>query len=217
MLPPVTLAGEWREIEAGLPTDWPDARLLLAVSDEAQAERAAALLGPAMPGRSGREIRFFCARRGAGVSPDSVRRMLQRLDEERIEGRLELVSTGEPVLVPETHRATLKEAWDAALATLPPDWSDLYAEIELTSTDYLDRGALLLAPVNPSRYGGKPGFRFRCARSFGYGASAAMAGRCLARLDEEGIRGEMRVLHALSDTHPVATQGPVWYLGGKTV
>ena len=42
-----------------------------------------------------------------------------------------------------------------------------------------------------------------------------MVRRCLARLDEEGIPGEVRVLRALSDTHPVGTQGPVWYVGGK--
>jgi hypothetical protein len=44
-----------------------------------------------------------------------------------------------------------------------------------------------------------------------------MARRCFERLDEEGIRGELRVLHALSDTRPVQTQGPVWYLGGRSV
>jgi hypothetical protein len=41
--------------------------------------------------------------------------------------------------------------------------------------------------------------------------------RCLERLDESNIRGVVRVLRALSDTHPVATQGPVWYVGGKAV
>ena len=85
------------------------------------------------------------------------------------------------------------------------------------SSDYLERAALLMAPLNPSRYGGKPGFRFRVARRFGYGASTEMARRCFERLDEEGIRGAVRVLRALSDTHPVQTQGPVWYVGGRTV
>ena len=44
-----------------------------------------------------------------------------------------------------------------------------------------------------------------------------MVRRCLARLDEDGIPGEVRVLRALSDTHPVGTQGPVWYVEGKAV
>jgi hypothetical protein len=41
--------------------------------------------------------------------------------------------------------------------------------------------------------------------------------RCLARLDEERIPGEVRVLRAMSDTHPVATQGPVWRIGERAV
>jgi hypothetical protein len=74
-----------------------------------------------------------------------------------------------------------------------------------------------MAPVNPARFDGTPTFRFRVARQFGYGASAEMTRRCLERVDEEGIRGEFRVLRVLSDTDPVATQGPVWYLGGRSV
>jgi hypothetical protein len=44
-----------------------------------------------------------------------------------------------------------------------------------------------------------------------------MTHRCLERLDAEDIRGEVRVLRALSDTHHVWTQGPVWYVGGRSV
>ena len=55
------------------------------------------------------------------------------------------------------------------------------------------------------------------ARTFGYGASPGMARRCMERLDHAGIPGEVRVLRALSDTQPVGTQGPVWYVGGKAV
>ena len=100
---------------------------------------------------------------------------------------------------------------------MPPDWSDLHAEIELTSSDHLERAALLLSPINPARYGGKPGFRFRVARRFGYGASPGMVRRSLERVDEEEITGRLRILRVLSDTDPVATQGPVWYVEGKAV
>jgi hypothetical protein len=44
-----------------------------------------------------------------------------------------------------------------------------------------------------------------------------MVRRCLERCDAERIRGTVRILRALSDTHPVATQGPVWYVGGRTL
>jgi hypothetical protein len=114
-------------------------------------------------------------------------------------------------------RPSLAAAGDEALAMLPPDWSDVYAEVELTSSDHLDQAALLLAPTNPSRDGKRPALRFRCARSFGYGASAEMMRRCLERLDDANIRGSVRILWALSDTKPWSTQGPVWYVGGKSV
>jgi hypothetical protein len=216
MLSPVSLVDQWRAIERGLPDGWGDARLRLTVPNEGDGDRAAALLGPTNPGRRGRVISFGAARRGAGPASELVRRLLARLDAERIEGELELVAVSEAEPAAEvTQQQSLAESWDAELSRLPADWSDLYAEVELGSSDYLERAALLLAPVNPARYGGKPGFRFRVARRFGYGASPEMTRRCLERLDEEGIRGRLRVLWALSDTKPVQTQGPVWYVGGK--
>jgi hypothetical protein len=213
----VALAGQWNAIEQGLDPRWSDARLDLRVDDAARRDRAAALLAPAGPGRLGASIRFYTAKRGAGVGPEAVRRMLGRLDAEGIEGTLTLVASDEAPAEPAISRASLAAEWDAAVAVLPSDWSDLLCELELTSSDHVERGALLLAPVNPIQRTGRPGFRFRCARSFGYGASAGMVRRCLARLDEERIPGEVRVLRALSDTHPVGTQGPVWYVGGKAV
>ena len=146
-----------------------------------------------------------------------VGRLLERLDREKIDGTLELVGADEAAEAGAEERRSFAAAWDAALAALPEDWSDLYAEVELFSSDYLDRAALLLAPVNPARVDGRLAFRFRAARRFGYGVSAGMARRCLERLDAEGTRGTVRVLWALSDTRPVQTQGPVRYAGGKNV
>jgi hypothetical protein len=211
------LVDQWREILGGLPEGWGDARLRLTVADAEDCERAAAVLAPLNPGRRGKVLRFFAARRGAGPSPDVITRLLRQLDAEGIRGELELVGSGEAEPVPEVSRQTFAATWTELVAALPPDWSDLYAEIEFDSTDHLERAALLLAPVNPARYGGKPAFRFRVARRFGYGASGEMTQRCLERLDQEGIRGQVRILHALSDTKPVATQGPVWYVDGRAV
>jgi len=42
-------------------------------------------------------------------------------------------------------------------------------------------------------------------------------GMDVERVDDESIRGAMRIVHGLSDTRPVATQGPVWYIGGRAV
>ena len=213
----MSLVDHWSRIESGLDPRWNDARVALTIGEDERSERAAALLGPASPGRSGRTIRFVVARGGAGVGPEALRRMLRRIDAEGISGTLELVSSDAALPEPAIERASLPAEWDAALAVLPADWSDLLCELGLTSTDHLERGALLLAPLNPLQGGDKPGFRFRVASSYGYGASPGMARRCLARLDAAGIPGEVRVLSVLSDTHPVGTQGPVWYVGGKAV
>ncbi len=217
MLSLVSLVDQWQAVERSLPEGWGNARLRLTAAEEGQCERAAVLLGPATPGRHRRVISFFAARRGAGPSPDLVVRLLQRLDGEGIEGDLELVGSDVSEAAAVTAPSTFVEAWRRELAALPDDWSDLYIEVELFSSDYLERAALLLAPLNPARYGGKPGFRCRVARRFGYGGSPEMTLRCFERLDEEGIRGRVTVLRALSDTRPVQTQGPVWYVDGRSV
>jgi hypothetical protein len=217
MLRSVALVEQFNAIERKLPESWGTARLRLTVVDDGRCDRAAALLGPANPGRRGKEIRLAVSRRGEGTAVDGMRRLLRRLDQEGIDARLGLVDAEEVRPEELQTRPTLRESWEQHLAELPPDWSDLYAEVEFDSSDFLERGALLLAPLNPSRYGGPMGFRFRCASTFGYGASPGMVARCLERCDEEGITGEVSILWALSDTFPVGTQGPVWYVGGRSV
>jgi len=211
------LAEQWNGIESRLDPRWNEARLALAVDDETRAERAAALLGPAAPGRSSATIRFNATRGGDGVGPEAVRRLLRRLDDEGIGGTLALVSASDATPVRTLARITLAGEWDVALAQLPADWSDLLCEVELTSSDHLDPAALEIGPLNPLSVDGKLGFQFRVASTFGYGASAGMVRRCLARLDDAGIPGDVRVLRVLSDTHPVGTQGPVWYVGGRAI
>jgi hypothetical protein len=213
----MALVDQWKSIESGLDPRWSDARLVLTVEDDDAANRAAALLAPAGPGRSGRTLRFHVTRRGAGVGPEAIRRLLRRIDAERIYGTLQLVSFDEVSPATTSAGPSLAAEWDAALAELPADWSDLLCELELTSTDHLERAALLLAPLNPLQIPDGLGFQFRCASTQGYGASAGMVRRCLARLEEAGIPGKVRIVQVLSDTHPAATQGPVWYVGGKTV
>jgi hypothetical protein len=214
----VRLVDQWTTVETGLDPRWHDARLDLVIDDDARRQRALALLGPASPGRVGATIRFTTSRSGIGVGPEATRRLLRRLDEEGIDGTLTLVSSDEAPAAPALARSTLAGEWEAALAVLPSDWSDLLCELELTSTEHIERGALLVAPLNPVLGGtGRPGFRFRCAQSFGYGASPGMVQRCLARRHEAGLPGEVRILRALSDAHPVGTQGVVWYVGGKAV
>ncbi len=197
-----------------LPEGWVHADLRLELPDREAADRAAATLGPASPYRAAPTVvRFTVARDGTGVGPDNAVRLLRRIER----GTLSLEGTqAAPAPAPRAE-TTLVEGWDAAVAGLPPDWSDLFAEIVLTSTDYVERAAVLCIQMNPRRDGGHATFRFRCARIAGYGVSPGMARRCLERCDEEEIRGTVAVLRVLSDSHHVATQGPTWLVHGQTI
>ena len=210
------LVEKWWETEHSLPPGWKEARLSLRMHGESYARRAAELLGPANPVRSGLRITLYTAQHGAGIGPKAVARLLTRLDEEGLAGELELLSVVEGDTAHTGSEGWLSDAWDAALAGLPEDWSDLYVQLTLDSSDYLDPAALAIAPLNPAR-ARETAFRFRCARLFGYGAAPQMVRRCLQRLDERGLTGSLEILRALSDTKPVGTQGPVWYVGGKSV
>jgi hypothetical protein len=211
----VPLAERWNAVQRGLDPRWTEVTLSLAIDDDPARSRAAALLGPAAPGLAGKQIRFHVSTQGAGIGPEATRRLLRRIDEERIRGRLEVVASHEAP--PEQVEAPLLlvAGWEAALAVLPSDWSDLVAELELDSSADIDRGAVLCAPINPSQLTGRAGFRFRCASRSGYGASAGMVRRCLGRLDEAGITGRIRITRALSDVHPVGTQGATFLVGRR--
>jgi hypothetical protein len=217
MVQEMALVDQWDTIQRGLDPRWSDALVVFTPADASFATRAAALLAPAGPVRAGATLRFYVARSGPGVGPEAVRRMLRRTDAEGIEGTLELVTASETAAVPAIERELLADAWAAALAVLPADWSDLLCELSVTSSDHLDLTALLMGPANPLRESENMTFRFRVAHSFGYGASPDMVRRCLERVDEAGIPGAVRVLRLMSDSHPVGTQGPVWYVGGKAV
>jgi hypothetical protein len=211
----VRLVEQWNAIESGLDPRWSDLRLSLRIDAQEARERAASLLGPAGPGLSANTVRFYVTRTGHGIGPEAARRLLRRIDTEGIAGALALVGSSEAEVPAKVARPTLEAEWQAALEVLPSDWSDLVAELELDSSADVDRGAVLCAPLNPIQSTGRPGFRFRCASARGYGASASMVARCLARLDENAITGHVRITRALSDVHPVGTQGATFLVGRR--
>ncbi len=216
----MSLAGDWIRVQNELPADWSRAELRLTAASEQAAGRAAALLAPAQPFRPSPAVfRFASAKDGSATGPDGVTRLLRRLDEARIPGRLELADTTSPVALEEAPEpaVSLVDSWHAALAGLPPDWSDLYAELRLASSDYIEPGAVMLAPVNPRRDGTRLALRFRAARLAGYGASPGMVERCFERCDGMGMQGSVEVLRVLSDTRLVGTQGPTWFVSGRNV
>jgi hypothetical protein len=211
----VRLVEQWNRVENGLDPRWSDVRMILRVVDEKARSRAAALLGPAGPGLSGGSIRFSITRGGRGIGPEAARRLLGRIDAAGIGGELMIVGTSVTEAPPEIARQTLAAEWQAALEVLPSDWSDAVVELELDSSGDIDRAAVLCAPLNPIRSTGKPGFRFRCASTRGYGASEGMVGRCLTRLDEAAISAHVRITRVLSDVQPVGTQGATFLVGRR--
>ena len=173
------------------------------------------MLGPAGPYRGAPTVLLFTvARDGSAASPDSIVRLLRRVPA----GTLSLSGSQAAAKVPAPdENPPLTTSFDRAVAGLPADWSDLYMEIELLSTDYVERASVLCVQCNPRRDGKRAALRFRCARERGYGVAPEMARRCLERCDAEGIRGSVTVLRAISGSRPVATQGPVWLASGRTI
>jgi hypothetical protein len=211
------LVDQWRTIEDGLPADWNDVRLVVTTEQPGDLPRAAQVLSPMNAGKVGSTLVVHVRRAGGAQGPDAARRLFQRLDESRTWASLEQgqVLSEQAAAVAPDEVMPLAVSWEAALAPLPADWTDLLGELEVDSSDYLDRAALLCAPLNPTRDRSRLVFRFRCSGRSGYGASRGMAQRCFERLDEEGITGVTRVVRVLSDTDNVDTQGPVWLVGGK--
>jgi hypothetical protein len=186
------------------------------VAEDADADRVALILASLTPGRTGTSFRLQVT---PGRNPEDV---FGRLDRESIRGRVDLIGTDAgpvetPAVEPRHPQAPLARQWDELVRDLPPDWSEAYAEVELDSSDFLSRAALLLAPVNPSRYGGPAVLRFRSARQAGYGVAPEMARRCFERAGAESITGTVRILRVISHSSHVSTQGPVWRVGGRSV
>ena len=216
------LADQWSRLEEDLPEGWREARISLATETPAELPRAAAVLGPLTPGRRGDRLVFTVRRAGGQAGPEGARRLFRRLDEGRVWCEIELLAVAgadaDAAAVPEPPPGrTLVAAWDEAVSGLPDDWSDLLCSLELESSDYLPRAALLCAPLNPTRDRERTGFVFRVAREAGYGTSPGMTRRCLERCDAEGITGTVTILRVLADTDNVATQGAVWYVDGRVL
>ncbi|HEV2590772.1 MAG TPA: hypothetical protein VGU02_02660 [Gaiellaceae bacterium] len=205
------LVDQWKTLGSELPESWSSAELELRLEQRGEGELASRLLGPAQPFRPEPGVlRFRVARDGTAPSPDGIQRLLRRIDSERVHGKLALVGSSSRDVPAELIETSLVAAWDAAEQSLPADWSHLLCEVELRSTDYIDRASLNCVPMNLRRIGDSPRLRFRAARVQGYGASPGMVRRCFERCDSDGIKGTMRVLNVVSSADQVGTQGPVW-------
>jgi hypothetical protein len=205
------LVDQWKTLGSELPDGWSSAELELRLEQRSEAELASRLLGPAQPYRPEPGVlRFRVARDGTAPSPDGIQRLLRRIDSERVHAKLTVVGSSSREVAPELVEVSLVAAWDAAEQSLPADWSHAFCEVEVRSTDYIDRASLDCVPMNLRRVDDTNRLRFRTARLAGYGAAPGMVRRCFERCDADGIKGTVRVLNAMSSADPVSTQGPVW-------
>jgi hypothetical protein len=204
------LVDQWKSLGSELPGEWSTIEVSLQMEQASETETAARLLGPAQPYRTApNELRFYVARDGSAPSPDGIQRLLLRIDKLRCHGKLSIVSTAQRAQPAERVEEPLVVSWARAAATLPADWSNLLAELEVESTDYIEPGSLYCAPLNLRRDGHSNRLRFLAARTHGYGASPAMVTRCFERCDAAGITGRVRILDAVSAVDPASTQGPL--------
>ena len=88
----------------------------------------------------------------------------------------------------------LADDFQRILDTLPPDWTDLEVDMRIEDTsNYVDT-AVALSQVNAQPYSEADWhWRLLVAHSFGHAAAAETVRAVLGRLDEAGVRGELRV------------------------
>ena len=181
----MTVAQQWKTLGSELPEGWTSASLRLELRDPESADQAAAALAPAGPYRvSPTILQFSVARDGTALGPDAIARHLANVPV----GELSLSNSAVAARPAEREATPLAASWDALLAGLPADWSDLYAEVEFTSSDFIEPAAVLCIQMNPRRDGTRAAFRFRAARVAGYGVVAGHGAPLLRALRREGDR-----------------------------
>jgi hypothetical protein len=83
------------------------------------------------------------------------------------------------------------------LDTLPPDWTDLEVDLRIEEMGHYVDTAVTLSQVNAQVYQHPVAegwhWRLLVAHSFGHAAAAETVAGVLGKLDEEAVRGELRV------------------------
>ena len=93
----------------------------------------------------------------------------------------------------------LAEEFQALLDALPPDWSQLEADLRIDDEDRYIEAATLLSQVNAMPYSKHDWhWRLRAAREFGHAAAAGTVAGTLALLDDQRITGELVAREARS-------------------
>lgn len=83
------------------------------------------------------------------------------------------------------------------LDSLPPDWTDLEVDLRIEDMAHYVDSATALSQVNAQVYQHPQAdewhWRLLVAKSFGHAAAAETVAGVLAKLDADGVAGEMRV------------------------
>ena len=89
----------------------------------------------------------------------------------------------------------LADDFQAILDALPPDWTDLEVDLRIDDESRYVDSAVALSQVNAQTYSPRPGWHWRLlvAHSFGHAAAAETVKGALAKLDADGVSGEMLV------------------------
>ena len=88
----------------------------------------------------------------------------------------------------------LADDFQLILEALPPDWTDLEVDIRIEDESRYVDAAVFVSQVNAQVYNHQAWhWRLIVAHSFGHAAAAETVHGVLAKLDAEGIAGELRV------------------------
>ena len=88
----------------------------------------------------------------------------------------------------------LADDFQQALDALPHDWTDLELDLRIDDEELYVSAAVSLSQINAQPYS-KADWHWRIlvAHSFGHAAAAETVKGVLAKLDSEGVSGEMRL------------------------
>jgi hypothetical protein len=90
----------------------------------------------------------------------------------------------------------LADDFQAIIDALPSDWTDLEIDLRIEDESQYVDSAVILSQVNAQTYRyPRAGWQWRLliAHSFGHAAAAETVKGALAKLDAEGVRGELVV------------------------
>jgi len=88
----------------------------------------------------------------------------------------------------------LAETFEQIVDSLPSDWTDLELDLRIDDESRYVDCAVWLSQVNAQPYSEDDWhWRLLVARSFGHAAAAESVGGVLAKLDAEGVAGELQL------------------------